>query len=82
MIGLPWVVHRFASPLQHAAARKDGGKSPLYHHHLPCFLAMDPLGYHHLLALHHELGELMVLLHSSLQEVVMQVGHTIPLARA
>ena len=53
------------------AAWKDGGMSPLYHHHLPSFLAMGPLRYHHLLALHHELGELVVLLHSTLQEVVM-----------
>ena len=53
--------------------------SPMYHPHLPCFPTMDPLGYHHLLALHHELGELVVLLYSSLQEVVLEVGHAIPL---
>ena len=81
-IGLPRAVHGSASPLQHAAVWKDGGMSPLYHHHLPIFLAMGPLGYRHLLALHHELGELVVLLHFALQEVVLQVGHTIPPARA
>ena len=71
MIGLPWAIHGFASPLQHEATRKDGGMSPLYHHHIPIFLAMVTLGYHHLLALHHELGELVALLHSTLQEVVL-----------
>ena len=70
MIGLPWATHGFESPLQHAAVHADGGMSPLYHHHIPIFLAMVTLGYHHLLALHHELGELVVLLDSTLQEVV------------
>ena len=81
-IGLPWDVHGSVSTLQHAAAQKDGGMSPLYHHHIPCFLMMGPLWYHHLVSLHHELGELVVLLHSALQEVVMQVGHTIPPAKS
>ena len=55
--------------------------SPLYHHHLPSFLAMGLLGYHQPFSIHHELGELVVLLHSALEEVVLQVGHTIPPAR-
>ena len=61
---------------------KDGSMSPLYHNHLPSFLVMGPLGYHHLLSLHHELGELVVLIHSALQEVVLQVGRSIPTTRS
>ena len=82
MIGIPRATHNSASILQHATAWKDGGLSPLYHPHFPCFPTMDPLGYRDLLALYNVLGELVVLLHSSLQEVVLQVGHAIPLARA
>ena len=82
MIGLPRAIYGSKSPLLHVDAQKDGSMSPLYHHNLPSFLAMGPLGYHPLLVLHPELGELVVLLHSDLQEVALQVGHTIPLARA
>ena len=71
MIGLPQAVYTSASPLLHVATWKDGGMSPLYHHHLPSFLAMGPLGYHHLLALHPKLGELVVLLYFALQDVVL-----------
>ena len=82
MIELPRSAHGSASVLQHAATLKGVGLSPPYHHHLPCFLVRDPIGYLHLLAVRHELGELVVLLHSSLQELVLQVGHAIPPARA
>ena len=65
-IGLPWDVHGSVSTLQHAAAQKDGGMSPLYHHHILVFLAMGPLRYRQRLALHPKLGVLVVLLHSDL----------------
>ena len=81
MIHLPQAVYGSVSPLPHATTWKDGGMSPINHHHLPSFLVMGPLGYHHLLSLHHELGELVVLLHSTLQEVVMRVDRAIPPAR-
>ena len=52
-----------------------------YHHFPHCVPTTDHIGFHHLHSLHHELGEVVVPLHSTLQAVALLVGCAIPLAR-
>ena len=57
------------------------GQSHQYDHLPHCVLETNHLGCHHLHALHHELGEVVVPLHSALQEMTLLLGRTIPLVK-